>query len=294
MKLPDFEDLITLQKKIVYTTGAGTIAAGATKYLPCMESIGEAEGATVPSVETESYIQFLVLRKAILKNLVAHSTAFPGAAQTFTYMVRVNRANTALTTTISGAAQRDNSDLVNTVKVVPGDRITIQVINSAGGAATGHSACFTYEVVVISKDFDHVTFSTQTTTPPAGATSYIASCFMGSYGEGGTYSGTETLSRLAHLVTRKGTIKNMVTYVMASPGALKNFVYTIRINGVDTALTCTISGAALYTATDLVNIAQIDPGDRITVEVVTDAASTVTEHMVSFEIEVGDTRVGLD
>src|SRR5215510_9791291 len=44
------------------------------------------------------------------------------------------------------------------------------------------------------------------------------------------------------VVPRAGTIKNLFAAVSAAPGASKSWAFTVRKNGVDQSLTCTISG----------------------------------------------------
>lgn len=69
----------------------------------------------------------------ILRNLFARADAVYGAGVGVTYTVWVNEGGaSALTTTISGAAQVNNSDIVNSVAVAQGDRIYINMTRSAG------------------------------------------------------------------------------------------------------------------------------------------------------------------
>jgi hypothetical protein len=72
---------------------------------------------------------------------------------------------------------------------------------------------------------------------------------------------------------------SLIVATSAAPGTSKNFTYTLRKNGVDTGVTVQISGsntsARLNTITPAVTF---DVGDWYSLKLVTDAASTVTDH----------------
>jgi len=114
------------------------IAAGATRYLACNETSFDFQDSGAG--EAGSVQGYLVTVAGTLKNAVFYANAVAGAGETFTYTVRVNGADTALTGTIGGAADQIANSQEN-VAVNVGDRVTIRVVNSAGGAATQH-VCF--------------------------------------------------------------------------------------------------------------------------------------------------------
>lgn len=60
-----------------------------------------------------------------------------------------------------------------------------------------------------------------------------------------------------------GTFKSLTVTLRVAPGAGKSITFTLRVNGVDTALTVTISGASQVTASDTTNTVAISPGDRV-------------------------------
>ena len=69
-----------------------------------------------------------------------------GAGNSVAFTARKNVADTALTATISGAAQTTNSDLVNSVTYAAGDRISMKLVKSAGMPAGDgvHTGLVTY------------------------------------------------------------------------------------------------------------------------------------------------------
>jgi len=54
----------------------------------------------------------------------------PGVGENVVFTVMINGIATAIIVTIAGAAQLDDSDLVNAVAVILGDELTIEVVTS--------------------------------------------------------------------------------------------------------------------------------------------------------------------
>jgi hypothetical protein len=61
-----------------------------------------------------------------------------------------------------------------------------------------------------------------------------------------------------------GTISSLYVRLSAAPGAGTSYAFFVRRNGVDTALTCTVSGTAMG-CSDLVNSVAFSAGDLISV-----------------------------
>lgn len=278
-----------LKERILYNSGNITIAAASTAYPYCIDQGGEHNSATISAVEGAVAVNYLVTRGGLLKNLVAAVDAAPGAGETYTYTVRVNGAPTAITCQIAGAGLA-NSDLVNTARVVVGDRVTVQVVTSAAASVTLHNVAI--EVAHPSKriPYERINFTSYATTVPANTTRYISS--LGRAPLAGSMDAIEMRWPNYYLNARKGTLKNFVALASVAAGAAQSFVYTMRVNGVNSALTVTVSGAAQVTGMDTTNVVQIDPGDRITLQVVTSAGAAVATHAASFDFEEGDYRAG--
>lgn len=266
------------------------VPANATSYLFPTDQGGEGMRSSFLAVESMD-ANYLVTHTGLLSNLMAYVTAPPGVGQTFVYTVRVNGTPTTITCTIAGAVNRLGSDLVNTAKVVVGDRITVQVVASVTATATKHYTCINFGVYAYRIPIEHVNFTSVSTTIGANVTGYITSHNL-ALGYFGGYTTTETIGDYGKLISRKGTLKNLVVLAGAAPGAAQTFVYTIRVNAINTAMIVTLSGAAQVTGTDIVNVAQVDPGDRISLRVVTSVAATVATHAASFDFEEGDYRAG--
>ena len=118
---------VSMSASFLFTNTAAAIAAGATTFLG------------LPSESaTETQVVLVMPIAATLRNLAAHASAAAGAAQSFTYTVRKNAADTAVTCAIAGASQTANRDTSNGVAVEAGDLVTVKLVTSAGAAVTRH------------------------------------------------------------------------------------------------------------------------------------------------------------
>lgn len=115
-------------------SGSVTVAAGATRYL----GIG---ATSLAAAEFEVY--FPISRAGVIRDLYVYSDAAPGAAQTYTFTLRVALADTSVVATISGSGSNSASDTSHTATVAAGDRISIKIVTS-GGAGTLSNATFAF------------------------------------------------------------------------------------------------------------------------------------------------------
>lgn len=125
------------KKSIQFNTGENAVAAGATVYLWVIGG-NSSTGQNAAS-------RFLCTRNGIIKNLAVSAQAAPGAAKTYIYTVRVNKVDTAITVTLSGAAATEGQDLVNTVAVSIGDIIQIKLVTLAAASVQTHVAAVEFE-----------------------------------------------------------------------------------------------------------------------------------------------------
>lgn len=277
------------KEKIVFSTGGGSIPANTTTFLQSLDQVGEASGGSLVT-ENSVFLNYLVTRSGTLRNLVVRCTAAPGVGQTFVYTVRVNGVPSTLTATISGVAIVA-TDLVNSVQVAIGDRVSLQVVTSLTAIVSFHATSFSFEINMPRLMYDHHTFGSMTATIAAGLTRYIGHTYKLGVGSGTVFN-VNTYTRVCCLVVKKGTVKNFVVVTDGAPGVGQTFVYTVEVNGVATAITVTVSGAITVTGYDSTNVASVALGDRVTVSVVTSAGAAVQSHQVSFDFEDGDYRAG--
>lgn len=198
---------------------------------------------------------------------------------TATYTVRVNGANTALACSVAfGASPYIGSNTVNTIAVSAGDTISVRVSQSA--AATGTSG----DVLV--------SIGCQSSGPKSvlewqcsGASPSTAARFMF------PYSGVPVAAAASErfiLVPRAGTLRNLRARAVTAVAGTGNITYTVRVNGVSTALTCVVSkGASPHEGSDLVNTVVVAAHDRVSLQVVYSAtgAPNPASLFVSVEFE---------
>jgi len=185
-------------------------------------------------------------------------TAAPGAGKSLTFTVRKNKADTDLTCTISGT-DTAGVDTVHSIEFAAGDKISISCTPSNTPTSPGHVK---WSVVWTPIVFDEYILLTGGDISNAGINTYTSLHFA-------TNAVTNTLvyeARSHSLAPVAGTIKSMYVYVTAAPGSGKNVKFTLRRNGVNTNLTCTIAGADT-TGNDTTHSVAVTAGDKFTIEI---------------------------
>lgn len=137
----------------------------------------------------------------------------------------------------------------------------------------GTTAVFSYDktldrwIMLSISDPVRFDFYGSTGTVPAGATRYM--------GAGQVQSGEELTYEC---IPRASTVKKAFIRVTGAPGASQTFTYTLRKNGVDTAMTGTISGAAAFSVTLTHAGISFAVNDLMAMKVVSSAGAAVVFH----------------
>ena len=97
-----------------------------------------------------------------------------------------------------------------------------------------------------------------------GNSSTSASVYMTLMG-GPLGSWTATEVNAQFVISTAGTFRNLYIEVSAAPGGSTSYVFTVRLNGVGTALTCTVSGSNT-SCNDTSNNFAVVAGDEVTLE----------------------------
>jgi hypothetical protein len=95
-------------------------------------------------------------------------------------------------------------------------------------------------------------------------------------------SGTAGATELKVPVPRAGTLRNLFVKGVTAPGAMHSDVFTVRVNGMDTGLTCTVSGTAT-TANDSLDSVSVAAGDQVSLKIVQGASSAGADYQASIE-----------
>lgn len=191
------------------------------------------------------------------------AVAFPDAAGT----VVLDSATQALTNktiaygsnTLTGVAP--SARLINTTAPITGggdlsaDRTialsidsSLQVAGGALGVAVGSLVYARHTVGALAA--------------PGIGTTYLVS-------PGQNASATEIFIALA---TRSSTVRRLYCFATTAPGGADSLAITVRKNGADTSITCTLTGVAT-TCNDTSNTATLSAGDRVSFKAVASAGS---------------------
>lgn len=105
-------------------------------------------------------------------------------------------------------------------------------------------------------------------TPSSGIGSG-ATIYLGPAGHSAAEGQAETIT------THRGLLNHLRAQSSAAPGAGQSYTVTIRVNGVDTGITATISDSG-SAAADLTHYAHLVPGDRVSAKAVSSAGADST------------------
>jgi len=183
-----------------------------------------------------------------LKNLRVILDIAPGAGTSWTFTVMVNGVASSLACTISDT-DTSGQDLVNTASVVAGNTISLR------GSFSGAPATCTprWSCIFEGTNDRESTLPGGTATNHQTETRYIQLAGTCPFGT----------SPRDQAIAAAGTLKNLYIKLNAAPGAGDSFKFTVTLNGADTALTCTISGAVDTIGHDTTHTVAVVPGDTV-------------------------------
>ena len=208
----------------------------------------------------EAQVQAPMPTAGTFSDLYVYLSQTPGVgADAYSFTLRVNGADSTLTTTILQPAV-DGNDTTNSVAVVAGDLVTIEVTPIAIPANQPEIALGMVFTPTVSHQ-SLIMGGSSSIQPGVGATEYTFFCG----------SGTESWNAIeANRYSLNGVYRMSDLYVnlQAAPGGGQTYTVSIREAGADTGLTTTITGAAT-TGNDTVN------------EYISSAAAVVDTRMVS-------------
>jgi len=122
-----------------------------------------------------------------------------------------------------------------------------------------------------------------------GGLTLTAGTYYFPFGGGGAPSTTESDTKT--LVESAAAISNFGVQLSVAFGSGNSGAFTIRDNGVDTAVTCTISGASAVSCNDTTHTFNTTAGHAYTVKLVTTGTITVTPN-VQMSVQFGAVSTG--
>jgi hypothetical protein len=211
-----------------------------------------------------------------LSKLYIKSASGPGAGLTRTYVIEKNGVDQALTCSQSDTTTTAN-DTLNTVSFSAGDALSLKT--TASGTTTG-SGAIKWTLLATCASNVSLVGSTAEGTLANGATSYMP--VQGN-------SNALAAASVTGIMPTDGTFRNARLLLNGSPGGSASYTLTLQKNGVNTAITMTVSGTST-TASDLSDSASYSAGDTINWEVV--PAGTPTARNCNIGIEFDPTING--
>lgn len=194
--------------------------------------------------------QQVVSTPGTIKNLMVKLDGSPGAGKSYTFTLMKNGIAQALSVTISDT-DTQGADTTNEVAVSAGDLITLRCIPS--GTPTARYA--RYSCVFEGNN------AKESLILGIGETYNIGVYY--SPLSGGRETGTTIEGSTYQVIPTPGTIKNLYVNLSEDPGiSPEAYRFTLRKNGVSTALTCTIT-ADDTTGSDTVNEVVVVAGDLV-------------------------------
>lgn len=224
---------------------------------------------------SEASTQIVYRTAGIISNLYVRVTANTNAGS-ITFRTRKNSTDGNISIPIANSLTGTFEDTTNTDTVAAGDKLNYR---SSTGGATG-----TMTYTIMSCIFDATTnYVTKlvcdgTNMTTAGLTVYFPV-------SGQTAGLTSTEANVQHRIKKAGTLKNLCIS-STSNTRTTDTVFTMRVNGVDTALTCPVVGSTFGFDEDTTHTVSVAVDDLIDFRVTSGSGTGtlgLTNLMVEFE-----------
>lgn len=216
--------------------------------------------------ETETEAIQLVSTGGKIKYLRVKLETAPGAGKDYTFTLMVNGVASALEVTISDTATT-GADTTHEVDVVAGDYISIRSTPTSLPTA-GWVTWTSIFVGSTSKESLILGSSYSAVSNTATAWNHISTAYI-SWG---------TEADRWQVIPTSGKIKNLYVKLSEDPGTAPDaYKFTLRVNGADTVLTCTIT-ADDTTGNDTTHEVSVSAGDYVTLQCEPLNEPTATPH----------------
>jgi hypothetical protein len=196
-----------------------------------------------------------------LKRLFIELDGSPGASRTWTFTLMLNGAATALTCSITGS-DLATSDVTNEITVSADDYVSLRVVSTGSGPERYARWSIVFEG---DNANESLLLYSSTTFLPTTAPGTIYGVVAGMV----SLRGTE--SERTEVIPTPGKLKNFYVHLIElGPGSGKSWTFTLRKNGVSTALEVAVADEDT-SGSDLVNEISVSADDTVDVMVVLSA-----------------------
>ncbi len=216
----------------------------------------------------------LVSTGGTISKLYVKLDAAPGSGKTWTFTIMVAGAASDLTCSITGD-ETFGVDDSNSIAVSAGETLSIR--STSSGAPTNSNA--TWSLIFIGTTVNQSLFLGMANLNNTSPTySGVMGWFLSQGNEAINYQ----------VIPTAGKIKNFYVQLSSAPGSGKSYVYTLRLNGANTALAVTLSGSST-TGNDTSDEITVAPGDRVGL-LTTPSGTPSGGHLAFGFIFVSDTK----
>lgn len=212
----------------------------ATRFIPLASTV-----QTTPNA-TEANSKQPMPDSGTLSNFFVNRPIAPGVGTSVTYTVRKNGVNTGITLTISDTATT-GSDTTHSDTYVAGDLYDVTIV------PTGTVATSTAAYSIENNSTGQALLTSEITSPSTTVPNYLGL-------QNGLIGSTAPTTN-ATVIPTPGVIDRAYLNTSVTVGAAKSYTITLVVNGVDTALTTSVSGNVQTQNSDLTHTVSVNAGD---------------------------------
>lgn len=253
-------------------TNGGGPSASAVEYMPI-----SGQGSTGLPQTTESVVSQISTISGTFQNFYIRLNQSPdngGGTQSYTYVLYVNGAPTAVTCTIS-EAETSCFDITHTASITAGQTVSLE--STPSGTPTQRDVHFTIELSAAANS-STIMVAAMTGNPSTGSNNF--SPLQGATGWNATESARSQVFPTAGNITH---IEVALSVAPDNGAGTDEYILTLMVDGAATSLTCTVQEAAL-TCSASVTVA-ITAGQTVSMrsDPNNTPASTTIKYSVTFE-----------
>ncbi len=240
----------------LWTFGTAGNALSANQYFSVnAPAIGDA---------TVSKKHLVIAGSMTVSNLNVFAVTAPNngvGTETINYTLYVNGSASALTCSISDAST-SCSDSTHTVSLVRGDTVALRAETGAGTPVYSVVSGYIKKTITGTNRDDYIGGPASTTILSGTLTNYTSLFYK-----------APSTTEVKFIVPVGGNISKLVVALDGTPGAGKSYAVTLRKNGSDTGVTCTVADTNT-TCGDLINSSTFAAGDFVSVSIVPSGTPT--------------------
>lgn len=254
-------------KSVVFGVTNSQPSASAVNFLPAMSAYSSSPNST------ESQRKQVVPAAFTMSTFFVNLDTAPGTAKSYTFTIRKNSVDTAVTIAISGS-NTSGTDNTHSVSFAAGDVITIGVTPSGTPSAP---SLIQWNFVADSggTHFAPLLGGSHTTTNLSTA-STVYSQLTGASNGSNTWNATELNQQI--ICPTGGTISNLYAVSDVAPGTAKSYAITLVQNGSPSALVATVSGSNT-SANDTTHSITVAAGDTLSISATPSGTPAVARYV---------------